>query len=577
MQHNKLVADVFHAIADALEIQGEERYRFLSYRRVGDAIAALDEPLGAVAARGELEALPGVGKVLAAKIDELLRTGQLAFYEQLKQQLPPGVLELLRVPEVGPRTAGRLWRELGIDSIEALRSAASEGRLRTLKGFGPKTEQKLLAAINGLSAEQRLLLSEALAVADILLGALRAAYPALAAASYAGSLRRGQSTVGDIDLLVAADDGAAVVAAFTRLPMVAEVVAAGPIKATVALQNGLHADLLVAAPRHWGSALQHFTGSQAHNIQLRERAQAQGLSFGEYGFRRDDDTLIECQTEDEVYATLGLPFIPPELREGQGEFEAAANGSLPHLVTLHDLRADLHMHSTWSDGHQSIAEMAEAARARGYSQIAITDHSAYLGITGGVTVEGVRAQAAEVAALNARFADEGSAFRILHGVEVDITPDGSLALPDEVLATLDIVVASLHVSLRQERQVATERLLRAIRNRHVDIIGHPTGRILNRRPGADLEFDAILTAAAETHTALEINAGPDRLDLDAEPARRALQRGVLLAIDSDAHHARDLGNIHLGVTTARRAWATPERVLNCWHPEHLRAWLARSP
>lgn len=573
MLTNREVADIFRAIADALEIQGEDRYRFLSYRRLGDTLAALPEPLDAYAARGEVDSIPGVGKVLAAKIDELLTTGQLQFYERLKQQLPPGVLDLLRVPEIGPRTAGRLYRELGIDSLDALRAAVEAGRLHSLKGFGPKSEQKILQGLDFLAqSSHRLLLGEALSLAERLLADVQAACPAVQRCAYAGSLRRGRSTIGDIDLLAAADDGAAVIAAFTRLPLVGRVESAGDVKATVVLHSGPSADLLVVPPPQWGSALQHFTGSKQHNIQFRELAKAQGLSFSEHGFRRGDGSLIECASEDEVYSTLGLPLIAPELREGLGEFEAARDGTLPALLTAGQIRADLHMHSTWSDGNESIATMAEAARKRGYSHIAITDHSAYLGITGGLTAARLREQAAEVAALNAGFAQEGSPFRILHGIEVDITPDGSLALPDEALEPLDLVIASLHVSLRQEREQATERLLRAISNPHVDIIGHPTGRILGGRSGADLDMEQVFAAAAAHGTALEINSGPERLDLDAEQARRALECGVLLAIDSDAHDPAHLASIGLGVTIARRGWASAEQVLNCWERERLLAW-----
>jgi DNA polymerase (family X) len=574
MLTNREIADTFHAIADALEIQGEDRYRFLSYRRVGDTLAELPEPLSAYAARGELEDLPGVGKVMAAKIGELLDTGRLDFYERIKAELPAGVLELLRVPDVGPRTAGRLYRELNITSLDALREAAEQGRLRGLKGFGAKTEQKILEGIAQLaSGEERMLLGQALETAERLLADLQAAAPAVERAAYAGSLRRGRSTIGDIDLLAASDDGPAAIEALAKLPSVARVDSAGSIKATVFLQNGRSADLLVIPPARWGSALQHFTGSQAHSIAFRELAKAQGFTFSENGFRREDGSLVECADEEAVYALLGLPYIPPELREDQGEFAAARAGTLPDLVELADIRADLHLHSTWSDGKASIAAMAEAAQARGYSHMAITDHGAYLGVTGGLTPERALQQTEEVAQLNASFAATGSAFRILHGVEVDITPEGTLALPDELLAQLDIVVASPHVSLRQERAKATARLVRAIEHPHVDIIGHPTGRLLNRRSGSDLELEPIFEAAAATGTALEINSGPDRLDLDAPLARRALELGVTLAVDSDAHGQAELDWMRLGVITARRAWASPERIVNCWGLDRLQQWL----
>jgi DNA polymerase (family 10) len=341
------------------------------------------------------------------------------------------------------------------------------------------------------------------------------------------------------------------------------------------LHNGFQADLITLPPAMWGSALQHFTGSKAHNIHFRALALARGLSFSEHGFLRADGTTLACATEEQVYAAIGLPWIPPELREDSGELEAARDGRLPQLVELADLKADLHMHSTWSDGKASIAEMAAAAQARGYRYMAITDHSAYLGITNGLDAARLTQQAAEVAALNAEYAARGDGFRILRGIEVDITADGSLALPDEVLAELDIVVASPHVSLRQPIEQATERLLRAIRNPHVDIIGHPTGRLIGSREGAEIDLDAIGRAAAATGTLLEVNSGPDRLDLEAASVRRVLELSARITINSDSHHPDNLPWIRLGVITARRGWAEAKNVANTWELDQLREWLQR--
>ena len=573
---NREVADVFYAIADSMEVLGEDRFRTQAYRRAGDAIVDLPEPLASYRERGELERISGIGKAIAEKIRELLDTGQLQFYERLRAKVPAGVLEILRVPNVGPRTAGRLYTELGIASLADLKAAAESGRLNGVKGFGSKTIESILQGIAAAERlDQRTLLSNALLTAESLIAALRAAAPQVREATYAGSLRRGRQTIGDLDILAAADDPAAVVQAFTALPLVARVESSGSEKATVFLHNGMQADLIALPPAMWGSALQHFTGNKAHNIHFRTLALARGLSFSEHGFVRADGTLLTCATEEEVYEAVGLPWIPPEIREDAGEIEAAMRGRLPHLVEQADLKADLHMHSTWSDGAASIREMADAARARGYRYMAITDHSAYLGVTNGLDAARLRQQAAEVAGLNAEFAARGDDFRILHGVEVDITADGALVLPDDALASLDIVVASPHVSLRQPVAQATERLLHAIRNPHVDIIGHPTGRLIGSREGSEIDLDAIGRAAAETGTLLEINSGPDRLDLDAPSVRRVLELGANITIDSDSHHPDNLQWIRLGVLTARRGWAEAKDVANTWDLEQLMSWIQR--
>lgn len=567
---NRDVADVFMGIAARMEILGEDKFRLLAYRRAGEAIADLPMPLADYRARGALEEIPGIGKTIADKVETLLDSGDLPLAARLRAQVPEGVLDLLRVPDLGPSRAARLHKELGIGSLDELKAAVEAGKLRGLKGFGAKSEERIAAGLAGLSADdQRVLLSQALATAEALIEALRRAAPGLAQITYTGSLRRARPTIGDIDLLAAADDTAAVTAAFTALPLVARVLGEGEVKASALLHSGMRVDLLVVAPARWGSALQHFTGSKDHNVRFRSIMKERGYTFSEQGFAAADGTLTECATEEEVYAFAGMPWLPPEIREDTGEFEAAAAGRLPALLEPGQLRADLHMHSRWSDGRATIAEMAAAAQARGHAHIAITDHSAYLGVTGGVDAARLREQAAEVAAVNAAYAARGDSFRVLHGCEVDITPDGSLALPDEALAPLDLVIASLHVSLRQPREQATARLLRAIGNPHVDIIAHPTGRIINRRPGADLDMEAIFKAAAEHGVLLEINSGPDRLDLDAGHVRRALELGVELTVNSDAHHPDDLAWQRLGALTARRGWAPAERIVNTWPLERL--------
>jgi DNA polymerase (family 10) len=573
---NRQIADVFYAIADTMEVLGEDVFRSRAYRRAGDAILSLPAPLATLRERDELTSVPGIGKAIADKIGELLDTGQLQFYEKLRAKVPAGVLELLRVPNIGPRTAGKLYSDLGITSIADLKVAAEAGKLDKVKGFGAKTVAAIIRDIAAAETrDQRTLLYEALRAAESLIAALREAAPAVTQASYAGSLRRGRETIGDLDILAATDDPAATVRAFTTLPIVARVESSGGEKATVYLHNGLQTDLIALPPEMWGSALQHFTGGKAHNIRFREIALAQGLSFSEHGFKRADGSMLTCATEEEVYAAVGLPWMPPEIRENAGEFEAAAAGRIPRLVELDDIKADLHMHSDWSDGKATIRAMAEAARARGYTHIALTDHSAYLGITNGLDRARLRQQATEIVALNDEYAAAGVRFRILRGIEVDITGDGGLALPDDVLADLDLVVASPHVKLSQSREDATERLLRVIRNPHVDIIGHPTGRLIGSRPGSEIDIDAIGRAAAETGTLLEVNAGPDRLDLDAPSVRRVLELGAKLTIDSDSHHPDNLPWLRLGVITARRGWAEAKDVANTWELDRLLEWIGR--
>jgi DNA polymerase (family 10) len=572
---NREIAAVFHAIADSMEILNEDRFRLQAYRRAAEVIQDLPAPLATYRERGELHSLPGVGKAITDKVGELLDTGQLQFYEKLRARVPTGLLDLLRIPNLGPRSVARLHEELGISSIADLKAAIDQGQVAKLKGFGAKTVDGILQGIQSLEQHPplRRLMFDALRTVEQLITLLKATTSTIHEITYAGSLRRARPTVGDLDLLVATDNPVAVIQAFVALPLVARVEAAGDQKASVILHNGFQADLLALAPTMWGSALQHFTGSKEHNIRFRERARDLGLSFSEHGFQRADGSLLTCATEAEVYATLGLPWIPPELREGAGEFEAALNGTLPHLVQLDQLRADLHMHSTWSDGKGSIRDMADQARARGYAYIAITDHSAYLGITNGLDAERLRLQAREIAALNAEFQANGDPFRILRGIEVDITPEGGLALPDDVLAELDLVVASPHVSLRQPAPQATERLVRAMRNPHVDILGHPTGRLINQRDGSDIDLEVIGRVAAETRTLLEVNSGPDRLDLDSSMVRRVLELGAKLSINSDSHHPDNLPWIRLGVMTARRGWATEADVANTWSLDQLLTWV----
>ncbi len=568
--NNRDLAEKFKLIADLLEVKGEVIYKILAYRKAADSLDNLGRDVNDVWKEGKLTEIPGVGKAIAEKIDELLSTGRLEFLEKLETEVPPSLVEVLQVPDVGPKKAALFWREAGITNLADLEAAARSGKLRGLPGMGEKSEAKVIAGIEAVARRtDRIPLGKAWPFAQQMLDFLRDV-PEVKVAEVGGSLRRMRATVGDLDLLAAASDSAAVMKAFTGHPDVATVLAQGETKASVEFNNGLRAQLWVHPPERFGTALAYGTGSKDHNVRLRELAQKQGLSLSDQSFLREDGSEILCATEEEVYTTLGLPWIPPELREDRGEIQAAKAGKLPVLLRQSDLIAELHAHTTWSDGTLSIKEMAEAAIARGLKILAITDHSGSLGVAGGLSAEDLKDQRAEIDAVQAEL---GDSIRLLQGSEIEIRADGSLDFPDEVLAELDLVIASLHVSLRQPRQQVTQRLLNAIRNPHVDIIGHPTGRMIPNREGADLDMDAILSAAAESGVVLEINAHPARLDLDDVYARRATELGVLLSVDTDAHSASDLDLIRFGVATARRGWVGPHHVINTWSEERLMSWL----
>ncbi len=563
---------MLETIADLLEIKGEQVYKVLAYRKAAQGILDLGRDVKAVWREGALESIPGVGKAIAGKIDEVLRTGRLGFYERLKEEVPSGLVEVLRVGGVGPKKAARFWKELGITSLSQLEQAAREGRLRTLPGMGERSEAQILESIEALRRRQsgRMSIGAAMTVAEGLLTQLRGV-KGVWRAEPAGSLRRWRETVGDIDLLIAATDPAAALRAFVRLPEVGRITGKGETKASAELVDGTRVQVWVHPPERFGSGLQYATGSMAHNVRLRELALTQGLSLSEHGFKREGGEEILCAEEVEVYAALGLPWIPPELREDRGEIQAARENRLPPLITLDDLVGELHSHSDWSDGAATIEEMARAARDLGLRYLAISDHSQSLGVANGLSVERLREQGREIEAVQARL---GDSIRLLRGAEVEIRADGALDFPDEVLKDLDVVTASIHTSLRQKKEQVTARLLAAIRNPHVDIIGHPTGRMIGQRDGADLDMDLILREAAARGVALEINAHPARLDLDDVHARRAVDTGCILAINADAHSPQDFGLRPFGVGIARRGWVPPAAVVNAWPLERLFDWLA---
>ncbi|KPK94965.1 MAG: hypothetical protein AMJ88_02255 [Anaerolineae bacterium SM23_ 63] len=569
--NNREVAEVFQRIADLLEIKGEEIYRVLAYRRASDTVRSLGESIEAVWRDGRLEEIPGVGKAISGKIDELLRTGRLEFYEKLTTEIPPSLIDLLHVGDVGPKKAARFWKELGITSLDDLEAAAKAGRLKSLRGMGERSEKRILESLEALKLRQtdRILINQAWEIAADLVASL-GKLPGVEKAEVAGSLRRWRETVGDLDLIAASSDASSVMNAFLSLPQISRIVGRGETKLSVELHNGLRTQLWVHPPSHFGTALQYATGSQAHNVRLRELAKRSGLSLSEHGFMRQDGSEITCEDEEEVYRILGLPWIPAELREDRGEVEAALEDRLPKLITQNDLVGELHSHSDWSDGSCTLEEMVRAAQAFGLQYLAITDHSQSLGVARGLDVDRLRQQREAINEIQQAVGDD---IRVLQGIEVEILADGRMDYSDEVLSELDLVIASLHTSLRQPRHIITARLLKAIRNPHVDMIAHPTGRLIGSRDPADLDMEAIFETAAEHQVVLSINASPERLDLSDVHARRAMELGCLLAVNTDAHHPEHLVLQQYGVGVARRAWVESGSVINCWPYDRVHQWL----
>jgi DNA polymerase (family X) len=553
---NAELAERFELLADMLELDGADAFRLAAYRRAAARIRESAVPVAQLALDGKATKLSGIGGTIEAKIVELTQTGDLQALAKLRDKLPAGLVEVMRVPGLGPKTARKLWEELGVDSLETLRAAAEQERLRGLPGLGAKTEEKVLKELakpaRRSAATGRTLLGR-------VLGAVRRAVEEIEESgladrvSEAGSVRRRRETVRDLDLIATAADPPALTAFFAERPWVAEVVARGPTKATVVSHDGLRFDLRVVPPESYGSLLQHFTGSKHHNVALREEAVRRGLSVSEYGVQDvESGETFQAADEEAIYARLGYAWIPPELRENGGELEAAREGELPRLVELADVQGDLHMHTDWSDGRGTLEEMAVAALERGRKYVAICDHARRLR-------DGrLERQTEEIAALSARL----SGLRILAGIEVDIRADGSLDMPDEVLAEREWVMASIHSGFDGARERLTGRLVAAMENPHVDCIGHPTGRKINRRPPYELDFERVHEKAVETGTFLEINAQPDRLDLADSHARAAAEAGVRIVISTDAHRVHELDNLELGVAQARRGWVTPEQVVN---------------
>jgi DNA polymerase (family 10) len=553
LPQNGVVADQLDLLADLSELLGDEGFRVTAYRRAATRIRETPGSVAEMALGGRAKELQGIGRTIEEKIVEVVDLGEMAALTRRREQVPEGLVSFLRLPGLGPKTTARIWRELGVTTLEGLREAAEAQRLRGLSGLGSRSEEKILEALRkgvGDEASRRTPLGVGLPAVLEAVEALRS-HPAAIRVSEAGSVRRRRETFRDLDVIATATDPAALTAAFVALPFVSEVVARGDSKATVVSGNGLRFDLRVVPPESFGNLLQHFTGSKEHNVALREEAVRRGFSVSEYGVTTvETGEVFATEHEEEVYAHLGYQFVPPELRENTGELEAARRGALPRLVETCDLLGDLHAHSTWSsDGKATLEEMALAARERGYRYLAVTDHSHYLR-------DGrLEQQAAAIAELNLRL----EPFQVLRGIEVNIRADGTLDVADEQLSGLDWVIASLHSSFDRS---PTERILEAVENPNVDCIGHLTGRRLSRRAGAQMDVERVVDRCAATGTALEIDSQPDRLDLRDVHARLAAEAGASICVDSDAHSTGALAYVDYGIAVARRAWLTKQQILN---------------
>lgn len=559
MPSNSEIAEMLDMLADLMELDGVNKFKTIAVqkaaRRVKDSNFSMEE----AARQGELETIPDIGERIAAKIEEFIDTGRLEEIQGYLDTYPADLVRIMRVQGVGPKTARKVWQELGVSSLDELETAARSGEIAALPGLGKKSAENILKAISRLRARSmRLLLGDVLPIAEESVEILRR-IPQARNVAYAGSVRRMRETVKDLDIIATATKPSALTSRFCQLPMVAEVIGSGPTKCSVRTHTGLQVDLRVVPHSQFGSLLQHFTGSKEHNVALRELAIGKGLKVSEYGVEETETgELHECATEEEVYRLLGLAYIPPELRENNGEIEAAAEGRLPRLIDYGDLRGDMHVHTTWSEGDVSIKEMALAAKKRGLKYMTVSDHSQSMGMVQGLTPEKAERQLEEISAVNR----ELKGFHVFSGVELDVLADGSLDFPDEVLKLFDFVTASIHSGFNQSRKQLTIRLRSAAENPYVRVIGHPTGRLINKRDPYDVDVGEIIDMAARTGTALEINSHYYRLDLDSIHARAAQEAGVRLVISSDAHRPSELDMLRYGIATARRGWVTKQTVIN---------------
>ncbi len=556
---NLELSRIFEQIAKMLNIKGENPFKIRAYEKITLVLENLPIDIETIYHQGGLNNIPGVGAGIAKKIEEFLTTGRLEYYEKLKETIPTGVIELLDIPEVGPKTAKLLYEQLEIDNIDKLEKAVREHQIKDLPGMGEKSETNILRGIELYKRrKERFLLGRALPLAEEMVESLRQ-LKETNKISFAGSLRRKKETIGDIDILATSQNPEKIMKTFTSLPQVREILAEGPTKSSIITNDDLHIDVRVVEPISFGAALQYFTGSKAHNIKLRELALKRNLKINEYGvFEVESGNRIAGEKEEEVYQALNLPFIPPELREDRGEIEAAQENKLPKLVEYSQIKGDLHLHTKWSDGAHTIRQMAEAAQKRGYKYIAITDHSQSLKFAGGLIEERLREQVEEIQKLNQELKD----FAILSGIEVDIKSDGSLDFSDEILSKLDVVIAAIHSGFKQESKMITERIIKAMQDRFVNIIAHPTGRLIGYRESYQVDINEMMEVAAKTGTILEINSYPERLDLNDIYCRMAKEKGVQLAIETDAHSIEGLTFMDLGVAVARRGWLEEEEVIN---------------
>jgi len=566
---NLEIAFIFNQIADLLEIQGANPFRVRAYRRAAMNIEGLADNIETIALNGTLRNIAGVGEDLANKIEEYIRSGRMEFHEQLKQEIPLGLAKIVEIPSVGPKTAKQIYDQFRIQTIEELESLCKTDKLLCVPGFKQKTIDNILRGIELYRRRKgNYLLGRVIPIAAQLCKSLETSAERVA---YGGSLRRMKEIVHDVDILAASTDVEKTMKAFLSLPFIEAVLAQGPTKASVRVQDDLQVDLRVVEPKSWGAAMHYFTGSKAHNIRMRERAIKQGLKLNEYGLFDANDKYVAGMQEEEIFEKLGLPYIPPVLREDWGEIEAAAQGKLPKIVQLEDVRGDLHMHTTWTDGKYTTEEMVEAARKRDYKYVAITDHSKSLGVAGGLSDEDLMKHTDECRALDAKYSD----IRVLAGTEVDIRQDGTLDYSDELLAKLDFVVASIHSGFKQDKASLTMRVVRAMQNPYVRLIGHPTGRLLGDRDPYDLDLDEIMKEAARTRTCLEVNSNFHRLDLNDTHCRKAREMGVRVIINTDSHNYDDLLNLPYGVATAQRGWIEKDHVLNAQPVEEMLAFKSR--
>jgi DNA polymerase (family X) len=550
---------IFEQIAKILKIKGENPFKIRAYEKITLVLENLPLDIETIYQQGGVSNIPGVGAGITKKIKEFLTTGKLEYYEKLKETIPTGVIELLDIPEVGPKTAKLLYEKLEVDNIEKLERAIKEHQIKDLPGMGEKSETNILRGIELYKRrKERFLLGRALPLAEEMVESL-SQLKETNKISFVGSLRRKKETIGDIDILVTSQNPEKIMKTFTSLPQVREILAEGPTKSSIITKDDLHIDVRVVEPISFGAALQYFTGSKAHNIKLRELALKRGLKINEYGvFEVEFGNRIAGEKEEEVYQALNLPFIPPELREDRGEIEAAQENRLPQLIGYSQIKGDLHLHTKWSDGAHTIKQMAEAAKKIGYKYIAITDHSQSLKFAGGLIEERLREQVEEIQKLNQELKD----FTILSGIEVDIKSDGSLDFSDEILSKLDVVIAAIHSGFKQESKIITERIIKAMQNRFVNIIAHPTGRLIGYRESYQVDINEMMEVAAKTGTILEINSYPERLDLNDIYCRMAKEKGVQLAIETDAHSIEGLTFMDLGVAVARRGWLEEKDIVN---------------